>query len=265
MIAVLLQFNGFCQTKLMSFNIRYNNKNDAENWWEHRKKDLVQMIDFYHPEFIGIQEGLINQVTYIDGKLKNYMYVGVGRDDGEKGEFSAIFFDTTQFELLETETFWLSETPDILSVGWDASIKRICTYGAFVNKHTNDSLYIFNSHFDHKGALSRNMSAILILKKINEYGINASRLIVMGDFNCEPQDEPIQIFKKELNDAYEISDQAHYGPSGTFNGFNIKSVVNKRIDYIFTKNLKVRSCRHIDDKRKNNLYLSDHFPVLIEI
>jgi endonuclease/exonuclease/phosphatase family metal-dependent hydrolase len=83
--------------------------------------------------------------------------------------------------------------------------------------------------------------------------------------NCESHDEPIQILRKEFYDAIEISEQPHYGPDGTFNDFNINSIVKERIDYIFTKNLKIKRYRHVDDRRKNNLYISDHLPVLVEI
>jgi len=258
--------NGYSQTKLMSFNIRYDNPNDAENCWENRKEELVQLIDFYSPEFLGIQEGLIHQLEFIIDNLNGYSYIGVGRDDGrEKGEFASIIFDTTKFELIDAKTFWLSQTPDAVSVGWDASMERICTFGGFINKNTKDSIFIFNCHFDHIGKISRKMSSELILKKIKEFGLNESSVIVMGDLNCESQDEPLQIVREELDDALEISEKPHYGPLGTYNGFNNSITVKKRIDYIFTKNLKVRSYRHIDDRRKNNLNISDHLPVLVEI
>ena len=258
--------NGFGQTKVMSLNIRYDNPNDGVNWWENRKEEVVQLIDFYHPEFLGIQEGLSNQLEFIVDKLNGYNYIGVGRDDGkQQGEFAAIIFDSTKFKLIETKTFWLSQTPDTVSVGWDASMERISTYGAFINKNTKDSIFIFNCHFDHIGKISRKMSSELILKKINEFGLNESRLIVMGDLNCESQDEPIQVLRQELDDAVEISEKPHYGPHGTFSGFDNNLIIKKRIDYILTKNLRIKNYRHVDDRRKNNLYISDHLPVLVEI
>ena len=263
---LVICINGFSQTKVMSFNLRYDNPNDAENCWDNRKDDVIQLIDSLHPDIFGIQEGLIHQLEYINSQLTDYVYVGVGRDDGkEKGEFAAIFFDSLAFSLIETSTFWLSSTPDIVSVGWDASMERICTYGAFINKESNDSLFIFNCHFDHIGEISRNMSAKLILHKIKEFGLSTNRVVVMGDLNSEPQDESIQILRKELEDAMDIAELPHYGSNGTFNNFDTTSIATKRIDYIFTKNLLVRSHRHIDDKRTNRLYFSDHFPVLVEI
>ena len=134
-----------------------------------------------------------------------------------------------------------------------------------MNKNTKDSIFIFNCYFDHIGKISQKMSSKLILKKIKEFGLIERRVIVMGDLNCESQDESIQIFREELDDAFEISEKPHYGPLGTYNDFNNNLIVKERIDYILTNNLKVVSYRHIDDRRKNNLHISDHFPVLVEI
>jgi hypothetical protein len=105
----------------MSYNIRYDNTWDVENSWRIRRNKVSQILIQYAPSIIGIQEGLLNQVQYIDSCLINYEYVGIGRDDGkEKGEFCAIYYDTTRYALLKHSTFWLSETPDTISVGWDA-------------------------------------------------------------------------------------------------------------------------------------------------
>lgn len=264
-IVFLYGMNCFCQTKIMSYNIRYNNPQDNENCWESRKQEVVEMIKYYQPEILGIQEGLSSQVNYIDATLTNYSFVGLGRDDGkEKGEFTAIFFDTTKYKLIETKTFWLSQTPNKVSIGWDASMKRICTYGAFLNKKTKKPIFIFNCHFDHIGKKSRNKSAYLILQEIKNKGIGNERIAVIGDLNCLPDESPIEILNMELKDSYQVSQSQPYGPIGTFNNFNIVNEVTKRIDYIMVKNLTVKHYTSIDDRRKNNLWLSDHLPILIQ-
>ena len=253
-------------TRVMSFNIRYDNPADKENWWENRKNEVKGLIEYYHPDFVGIQEGLNHQVEFLNQNTSNYDYIGVGRDDGaKKGEYTAIYYDTTKFDLIQTRTFWLSETPDTVSVGWDASMERICTYGEFINKKTKESLFIFNSHFDHIGTEARKRSAMLIVDKIQQYGLRKMKVIVMGDFNSEPLSDPIITLKKELDDGLEISQKTFYGPKGTFNGFDNKLMPEKRIDYVLTKNINVVSYRHIGDRRNNNLCISDHLPVLIEI
>lgn len=258
--------HGCCQSKIMSYNIRYNNPADQSNWWEYRKTEIVAMINYYQPDIIGIQEGLNDQVLYLDSALNQYHFVGVGRDDGhQKGEFTAIFYDTTQYHLIETHTFWLSPTPHKVSVGWDASMERICTYAVFLNQSTQDSLWVFNCHFDHIGKKARANSARLILEQIHKYKITHAPTVVLGDFNCLPNEKPIHILKTTFKDAYESSQTKPYGPIGTFNAFDSQHKLKERIDYILVKNLLVKKYAAIDDRRKNKGWLSDHLPILIHI
>ncbi|MBD0830604.1 endonuclease/exonuclease/phosphatase family protein [Aestuariibaculum sp. TT11] len=248
----------------MSFNIRYDNPNDKENWWEHRKSDVCKLINYYQPDFLGIQEGLEHQVAFLKNNTANYNFIGVGRDDGKmKGEYSALFFNDSKFELLQEKTFWLSDTPDKVSVGWDASMERICTFGKFKNKNTKKIIYVFNTHFDHIGEKAQEESAKLILKTIKKLKIKKDKLIVMGDLNSEPESKPIRLLKSKLDDGLETAKKAFYGPVGTFNNFDPNAILKNRIDYIFTKNIKVLSYRHIDDRRGNNLCISDHLPIFI--
>jgi endonuclease/exonuclease/phosphatase family metal-dependent hydrolase len=225
-------------------------------------KILVQ----YSPSIIGIQEGLLNQVQYIDSSLIDYDYVGVGRDDGiKKGEFCAIYFDTTRYVLLKNSTFWLSETPDTISVGWDAALERICTYGLFKDRITKKEFWVFNTHFDHIGVVAREKSSELILNRIDKINRQSLPVILMGDFNSIPNSPPIKEIKTKLSDALKISLEKLQGPRGTFNGFNENLPIEKRIDYIFTNDLKVLSYTHINDRLNNNRHISDHLPVMIKI
>ena len=254
------------QHTIISYNIRYDNNWDIENSWEIRRSNIIQILIKYSPSIIGIQEGLLNQIQYIDSSLINYDYVGVGRDDGkEKGEFCAIYFDTTRYVLLKNSTFWLSETPDTISVGWDAALERICTYGLFKDRITKKEFWVFNTHFDHMGIIAREKSSGLILKRIKKINRQSLPVILMGDFNSIPNSPPVKEIVTELSDALQISLQKLHGPGGTFNGFNEDLPIEKRIDYIFTKNLKVLSYTHVNDRLENNRHISDHLPVMIKI
>ena len=251
---------------IVSYNIRYDNNWDIENSWEIRRSNIIQMLIKYSPSILGIQEGLLTQVQYIDSSLINYDYVGVGRDDGKnKGEFCAIYFDTTRYALLKNSTFWLSETPDTISVGWDAALERICTYGLFKDRITKKEFWVFNTHFDHMGSIAREKSSGLILKRIKKINRQSLPVILMGDFNSIPNSPPVKEIITELSDALQISTEKLHGPRGTFNGFNEDLPIEKRIDYIFTKKLKVLSYRHINDRLENNRHISDHLPVMIKI
>lgn len=265
-ITIALLLIGFAshgqKIKAMTYNIKYDNKNDTVNNWNDRKQKMVQLIMYYNPSFLGIQEGLHNQVTYLDKNLKKYSYVGIGRDDGkQKGEYSAIFFNKNKYKILESNTFWLSETPNKISVGWDASMERICTYALFQDKKTKQKTMVFNTHFDHIGTLARKNSAKLIVETIKKKNIHNVPVILMGDFNLTPNQEAIATIKSAFKDSYSASKKEPYGPKGTFNGFTNR-VMKNRIDYIFVRGFDVASVVHIDDKMDNNKHISDHIPVL---
>jgi len=258
---------GFSQdVKVMSFNIRLSVESDKENAWTERKADVAELLMYYHPDFFGVQEALPEQMRDMKASLNNYSYVGVGRDDGkEKGEFSALFYDTEKLQVVKSGTFWLSETPEKPSKGWDAAYNRVCTYAVFKDKKSKKEFLAMNIHFDHVGNVARVKSSELILKKAKELNPKNLPLVLSGDFNLTEDTEPIQILSKNLEDTFYKAEKKHYGPAGTFTGFNISEVPKERIDYIFVKGFKIKSHRHINDRRENLLYPSDHFPVLVDL
>lgn len=252
-------------SKIMSFNIRYDNTWDKENSWDLRKDNIIKLIHHYEPSILGTQEGLVNQISYLDNSLKAYKYIGIGREDGKTaGEYCAIFYKANQYKLISHSTFWLSETPDMISVGWDAALERICTYGLFENLKTKERIYIFNAHFDHQGKVAQENSARLILKKIETINHENLPVILMGDLNVTPEEKTINLIKEELQDAISLSTSPLYGPKGTFNAFK-NEPVTKRIDYCFVKNINILSYSHIDDRLDNNKAISDHYPVLMTV
>ena len=253
--------------RVMTYNIKFDDPNGGENKWSLRKDFLSHQIQYNNPDIFGIQEGLHNQVQYLDSVFVSHNYLGVARDDGKtKGEYSAIFYNNEKFDVLKEGTFWLSETPNKISVGWDAAMERICTYGLFKEKKTKQQFFVFNTHFDHIGKEARAKSTVLILKKIEALNINNLPVIVMGDFNLKPETEPIQLLSKALNDTKKVSVLKPFGPTGTFNGFKFNKPVSNRIDYIFTskKLIKVLKYAVLSDS-KNCKYPSDHLPVLVDL
>jgi endonuclease/exonuclease/phosphatase family metal-dependent hydrolase len=248
----------------MTFNIRYDNPSDGADNWVHRKQDMLDFILKLKPSVFGIQEGLAHQVGYLDSGLSGYKYFGVGRDDGkEKGEYCAIFYHVDQHELIKSGTFWLSETPHQISVGWDAAMERICTYGMLEDKSNGQKFWVFNTHFDHRGAIARKHSADLIVKKIREINSELLPVILMGDFNAEPEAPPIKVILDSMEDGKQIAEAAK-GSEGTFNGFK-GPTESRRIDYIFTSKFAVEEYNHMDARTRKNRNLSDHLPVIIHL
>jgi endonuclease/exonuclease/phosphatase family metal-dependent hydrolase len=252
---------------IMTYNIRYDNPNDGENQWSNRKEFLCNQITYNEVDIFGIQEGLHHQVKYLENNFENFSYVGIGRDDGkEKGEYSAIFYNSNKFKVIKSDTFWLSETPEKISVGWDASMERICTYALLESRSTNERFWVFNTHFDHIGDKARLESSKLIFSKIQQINLKKLPVFVMGDFNLLPTSEPIKYLSKVLDDSKKISLTKPFGPIGTFNGFNFNNPVKDRIDYIFTNKNKVLVNKYaVLSYSKDCKYPSDHLPVIIEV
>jgi len=248
----------------MSYNIKYANENDGDDSWSKRKDFITNQLKFYEPDFLGVQEAVELQMDHFKNSLNSYDFIGVGREDGkQKGEFSGIFYKKDRFRVINTETFWLSETPSKVSTGWDAALPRICTYGLFEDIISRKRFYYFNTHFDHIGIEARLQSAKLILKKIKEINSENLPVILSGDFNLEPESEGIQTISLELNDAKEMAQNVSFGSEGTFNNFDFEQPATRRIDYIFT-NAKVTIEKYgvlTDSKLKH--YPSDHFPILV--
>jgi endonuclease/exonuclease/phosphatase family metal-dependent hydrolase len=253
--------------KVMTYNIRLDVAVDGENDWTHRKDFFTSQIQFYEPDIFGIQEATPPQVIDIATALTQYSDIGIGREGVGKGESSNIYYKKDRFKLLESNTFWLSETPDKISKGWDAAFNRVCTYGLFKDLKTKNIFWVFNTHLDHMGELARTNGILLILSKIKELNTKNYTVFFMGDFNSQPKEDRIIALNKEMNDCREISEEKPFGPSGTFNGFKHNEPVIELIDYIFiSKNskFKVRKFAVLSDS-KDLRYPSDHLPVYIEI
>jgi endonuclease/exonuclease/phosphatase family metal-dependent hydrolase len=263
---LLLNFTNFAQNinyRMMTYNIRYANNNPGEEW-DLRKDNVAEMIRFHNPDIFGVQEALIEQIEFLYSAFENYELVGVGRDDGHiQGEFSALFI-SSKFKVKQSSTFWLSETPDTHSFGWDAACKRIATWAIIADKNTHDSLFVINTHLDHMGEIARKESVILLMKKIKELS-NGLPVLLSGDFNFNSKFEGYKYIEDYglLSDS-ELHSQYLYGTDISFNGFQNNLDGRDKIDYIFVSK-KVNVIHHaVIGDQFNKRYPSDHMPVIID-
>lgn len=252
--------------QVASYNIRFDNPNDHGNLWQDRAIHLIHQIKFHKMDIIGTQEGLHHQLEEMKNSL-GFPYVGVGRDEGNtKGEFTAIFFNPNKLDLIDQGTFWLSPTPEKPSKGWDAALPRICTYAKFITKG-GKKFWVFNTHYDHIGQKAREESSRLVLSKISELNDEGLEIILMGDFNVNPENTAYRLVveQSELKDSRLISELPSVANQGTFNGFKWEQLPKEIIDHIFVSpGLKVK--RHgILTENYGMKYPSDHFPVMIEV
>jgi len=245
--------------KIISYNIRTLAR-DGENSWQFRKHATKNMIEKHRPDAFGLQEAMIPHLQYIDSVCPQYARVGVGRDDGKNGgEFMAIYYNKERFDLLDSGTFWLSETPEKVSRGWDAACNRVATWVKLRDKVTKVKFYYFNTHFDHRGRTARVESSKLIVDKIREIAGKKAAVILTGDFNIESEDEALKPLYDNMNAARKMAPVTDN--KGTYNAFGeVKRL--PIIDHIFYCGRRV-VCNEFRtlDGYYGAKYISDHYPI----
>ena len=249
---------------LMSFNIRYGTAADGPNRWELRREMLIKLIQAQNPDVLGLQEALHFQIDEILAGMPDYRMVGVGRSDGgQGGEYSAILYRASRLTPRRTETFWFSDTPDIVkSNTWGAALERICTWALFDDKQ-GTPFYAFNLHLDHISQPAREKSVGLLLDRIRAR-TPAAPVVVMGDFNTGEANPATRAMLTSFRDTFRvINPQAT--EVGTANAFKFGQTTGEKIDYIFvepdTGVVSADILRNSSDGR----YPSDHFPVVARI
>ena len=252
---------------VMSFNIRYNNPADGEHAWPNRRDRVASVIRFHKADLVGMQEVLRDQISDLEILLPQYGWVGVGRDDGKNGgEFSPIFYRKERFTVLDSGTFWLSETPEVIgSKSWDAAITRIANWVILLDLQSNQEFLHLNTHFDHRGEVARTNSAALIVARLKNLA-RGRPVLVSGDFNVPPTAPAYDTMTSAMDDSYIKTATAPHGPLGTFGGFEVGSTANEqRIDYVFVDStFQVLRYAALSDQWDGS-YPSDHLPVLVEL
>ena len=177
----------------MSYNIRLGSGDDGTNSWQFRAPLTLEMIEDQAPDIFGVQEALGYQVEFIKEFTKDYECVGVGREDGKKdGEHMSIFWNKKNIKLLKWGTFWLSETPNKPSMGWDAACYRTATWALMKEKKTGKKFYFVNTHLDHVGKEAQKNGLALIVEKIAEINPEGLPMVLTGDFNVKPDDPALK-------------------------------------------------------------------------
>lgn len=249
----------------MTFNIRYANPDDGPNYWDNRRDAVVRMVEEVQPGVMGIQEGLAAQVAFLDSALTEYAYVGVGRDDGRTaGEYAAVFYVDSLYAPVEEGHFWLSETPDSASLGWDAACIRIATWVRLRERATGREFLVFNTHFDHVGVEARRQSARLLVNRVHEFG-DSIPAVIMGDFNFPVTDPSLAPLVNaptftEVRGSEASKPQGDSLPQVTYRGFG-HGEPGELIDHIFCRKF-VPVTYEVITSGYGVPYLSDHFPVL---
>lgn len=256
--------NRTSEIKVMSYNIRLSSgtiEADSIYHWEHRKQASLELMHQEQPTVFGLQEACPDQMDYMVENLPEYGYIGVGRDDGKrKGEFMSIFYKKDEVELIDGGTFWLSQTPDQVTKGWDAACFRTCTWTILKKKDTGKKFVYLNTHLDHKGQEARKESIKLIVAKAEELTGGKLPVFITADFNSPTTNEifkPMQSAMKDARVEAPITDER-----GTLNcwGTTPPGVV---IDHIFFRGAEAQKFEVLRDKDYGAPYVSDHYPVML--
>ena len=248
-------FNG---VTAMSFNIRTGNAKDGTNSWELRADAVLEMIKDQAPDVLGLQEALLSQIKPLIYFLDDYKWVGVGREDGkQEGEHMAIFYNKKKAALLKWGTFWLSETPDKPSKGWDAEYLRTATWALMKDKTSARKYFVVNTHLDNTGSEAREKGLALILERIAKMNAESLLVIVMGDFNMTADDPSMAPVKKEMHDCRTVAAKTDGLDTCHDWGRHYSS-----IDFIWEKGFG--SCVEYETLTKpygGRAFISDHFPI----
>jgi endonuclease/exonuclease/phosphatase family metal-dependent hydrolase len=248
--------------KLVTFNIRCDYDQDGKNSFRFRNRLILDKIEKEKPDIICFQEVLPHVALWLKENLKDYNVIGCGREEDLEGEQTSIAYRKMSFDLISMEVFWLSEMPKVVASRYeDQSIcPRICTKALFQNLETKEVFRVYNTHLDHIGVLSRRLSLIQIMDKITvEDEFIHAPAILTGDFNALPESPEMEVIKLYPN-FYDLTQEL----TGTFHEYG-ELAVPEKIDYIIAD--KVFECRIVSlwDDCSNCIYLSDHYPVIVEI
>ena len=247
----------------MTFNIRNSSAVEADgpNAWEFRKEAVAQMIWHECPDAIGLQEVLPDQLAYLDSVLEGYTRIGVGRDNGnDEGECMAIYFKKDRFALQHSATYWLSETPDTVSLGWDGACKRTATVVSLYDKVTRRPLLYVNTHLDHVGVAARTEGVKELAGIISSWaGEMEPAIILGGDMNSDICDSLFApIFDMQMADARATAPETD--TMLTYNAYG--NGEQSRIDHFFVKNVTLKSFETLNGDY-GVPFVSDHYPVKV--
>lgn len=252
------------ELKVMSYNIRLGVANDGTNSWQFRAPATPAMLEAQKPDVFGVQEAHDFQIAFMEEFCRNYKSVGVGRENGKKeGEHMSIFWNKKTVSLLKWGTFWLSETPEEPSMGWDAACKRTATWALMKDKKTGRKFYFVNTHLDHVGRQAQKNGLKLIVDRIASINPQGYPMVLTGDFNIRPDNPALADLDKIMQSTRKIAPKTDN--RNTFNGWSVKKTAEV-IDYIYVSGFSAcNEYRTVTEKYLERPFVSDHYPIFARL
>jgi endonuclease/exonuclease/phosphatase family metal-dependent hydrolase len=223
---------------LLDLNVRFDNPQDGPHRWEHRRAHVFDLIAQRGPDWIALQEVLPGQRRDFEQALPAYRTYGVPRDGKGKDE-CCLWMVRDPWRIVSATTWWLSETPQQVSRGWDACLPRVASVVRLSDG--TQMCQAVNVHLDHLGVQARAQGLSLIASRLG-----SEAAVVCGDFNQDlPQWPQWSTYPQDS--------------LGTFHGFQ-GGLEGPQIDGI----LLSAHWKMLEFERLSDASLSDHYPLWIK-
>lgn len=248
------------QVQVMTFNIRYDTKDDGINCFDGRKALVKAFLDREKPDVIGFQEVVPHVRAWLCENLPDYTVLGMGRNADYSGESVSIAFRKDKFDLVEFHQFWLSDTPDVPGSRYlldQSACPRISVQASLVSRAEGKVFTFANTHLDHVGKYAQVCGASLLMNKL----LSGQKypFVLTGDFNATPKQEAIRAIKAIKG----VRDLTAGVKGTTYHGYG--KVDNAKIDYIFSNRPAVKDSLTVHKDCENGIWISDHYPISVTV
>lgn len=260
--AVEIQVENNGQIKMMSYNLRCISPTDwGKKAWFYRANLVIDDIENEKPGIVGFQESTKWHYKYLVDTLKGYDSVIEYRDEAFNSEGCPIFYNTSLYELVDKGSFWLSETPEVMSKSWGAQYNRVCSYVILTDKASGENFVVFNTHLSHVSDEARINGIKVVLDKIAEFGSLPS--VIMGDYNALEGSETYNSVTENFLDAKKVAEKT--SDSHTYQNWGNPEKF-QRIDYFMVSKtgFKINSYDVLSAVH-DGVYSSDHCPIVLEV
>ncbi len=247
---------------MMSCNVRCLTPLDlGKKSWFYRADLLLSDIAAQAPGIIGFQEATRWQYAYLVDTLTGYDSVIDYRDQSLMSEGCPIFYNTSLYTLKDKGSFWLSETPEVMSKDWGSACYRVCGYVILTDKASGKDFVVFNTHLDHVSDEARIKGIAVVLDKIAQFG--GLPAVIMGDFNALEGSETYISATENFLDA-------QYAAAETMNSHTYQNWGNpesfKRLDYFMISKTGILAERYsVVPAVHDGVYASDHCPITLTV
>lgn len=250
------------EIRTMSYNVRCLTPLDlGEKNWYYRASLITECIETAEPTIIGFQEVTKWQYDYLVDTLVDFDSIITYRDEAVNSEGCPIFYRTDLYTLIDKGSFWLSETPEVMSKDWGAACYRICSYVILKDNASEKEFVVFNAHLDHVSDEARINGIQVVLDKIKEFG--GLPAILMGDLNAEEYTDTYKSAREAFLDVKYETDNTM--TSCTFQAWG-EGLDRDCIDYVMVSpdDFEVESYEVIHAVY-DDVYASDHFPLFVRL